>query len=78
MFDLELDEFQERLLDVDWQPANESVRVKYVTDLDETYVLACSKSRMAKECAMRKRKLRAYFLAAGRRQGQCGEFPVSF
>lgn len=57
-----LDEFQERLLDVDWQQANESVRVKYVKDQDETYVLACSKSRMAKERAMRKRKLRAYLI----------------
>lgn len=57
-----LDEFQERLLDVDWQQVNESVRVKYVKDQDETYVLACSKSRMAKERAMRKRKLRTYLI----------------
>jgi transposase len=57
-----LDEFQERLLEVDWQQANESVRVKTVKDQGETYVLACSQSRRAKERAMRKRKVRDYLM----------------
>ncbi len=55
-----LDEFQPQLLEVDWQEVNESVRVKTVTDQGETYVLACSQSRRAKERAMRKRKIRDY------------------
>jgi len=55
-----LDEFQARLLEVDWQSANESVQVKHIEEQGETYVLACSKSRRAKERAIRKRKLRDY------------------
>ena len=40
--------------------AIESVRVKHLEADGECYVLACSKSRMMKERAMRKRKLRKY------------------
>ena len=55
-----LDEFQNELLYKDWQQINESVRVKHLETNGECFVLACSKSRMAKERAMRKRKLRKY------------------
>ncbi len=55
-----LDEFQNELIDQDWQHVNESVRVKHLEKDGECYVLACSKSRMMKERAMRKRKLRKY------------------
>jgi len=55
-----LDEFQNELIDQDWQRVNESVRVKHFEKEDECYVLASSKSRMMKERAMRKRKLRKY------------------
>lgn len=55
-----LDDFQDELVDKDWQHVNETVRVKHLEKDGECYVLACSKSRMAKERAMRKRKLRRY------------------
>ena len=55
-----LDDFQGELLDQDWQQVNESVVVKYLEKEGECYVLACSKSRLAKERAIRKRKLRRY------------------
>ena len=55
-----LDEFQSKLVDQDWQHVTNSVRVKYLDKDGESYVLACSKSRMMKERAMRKRKLRKY------------------
>jgi len=55
-----LDEFQNKLIDQDWQHVNESVRVKHLQADGECYVLACSKRRMMKERAMRKRKLRKY------------------
>ena len=55
-----LDKFQGELLDQDWQQVNESVVVKYLEKEGECYVLACSKSRLAKERAIRKRKLRRY------------------
>jgi transposase len=55
-----LDEFQSELIDKDWQQINESVCVKYLEKEGECYVLALSKSRMAKERAIRKRKLRQY------------------
>jgi len=55
-----LDEFQNKLIDKEWQQVNESVRVKHLENNGECFVLACSKSRMAKERAIRKRKLRKY------------------
>ena len=55
-----LDEFQRELLIQDWQQVNESVCVKYLEKEGECYVLALSKSRMMKERAIRKRKLRDY------------------
>ena len=55
-----LDKFQCELIDQDWQQVNESVRVKHLEKEGECYVLACSKSRMMKERAMRHRKLLRY------------------
>ena len=55
-----LDHFQKELSLQDWQNVNDSVRVKHLEKDGENYVLARSKSRMAKERAMRKRKLRNY------------------
>jgi transposase len=55
-----LDQFQQELSTQEWENVNESVRVKHIEKDGEDYVLACSKSRMAKERAMRKRKLRNY------------------
>jgi len=55
-----LDQFQRELADTDWQQVNESVCVKHLEKDGELYVLALSKSRMQKERAMRKRKIRQY------------------
>jgi hypothetical protein len=44
----------------DWQQARPSVRVKLLPQQGETYVLAQSQDRIAKERAMRRRRLRAY------------------
>ena len=55
-----LDDFQRELILQDWQQVNESVCVKYLEKEGERYVLALSKSRMAKERAIRKRNLRRY------------------
>ena len=44
----------------DWQQARPSVRVKLLAQEGETYVLAQSQDRIAKERAMRRRRLRAY------------------
>lgn len=65
-----LDKFQESLLDVEWKQVNDSVRVKYLDDQGETYVLASSKSRMIKERAMRKRKIRNYLDGLKKLQGK--------
>lgn len=55
-----LDDFQQELLEKQWHEINDSVRVKHIEKDGECYVLARSKERMAKERAMRKRKLRDY------------------
>ncbi|AQQ10246.1 Transposase [Sedimentisphaera cyanobacteriorum] len=55
-----LDEFQEELSVKSWFDVNGSVRIKHIAKDDECYILARSKERMAKERAMRKRKLRNY------------------
>ena len=44
----------------DWQQARPSVRVKLLPEEGETYVLAQSQDRIAKERSMRRRRLRAY------------------
>jgi hypothetical protein len=55
-----LDKFKNELITKDWHQVNESVRVKHLESNGECFVSACSKSRMAKERAMCKRKLREY------------------
>ncbi len=55
-----LDEFQQELSIKNWHDVNDSVRIKQIDKDGESYVLARSKERMAKERAMRKRKLRKY------------------
>jgi transposase len=55
-----LEEFQGELMNKNWQQVNESVYVKHLRKEGECYVLALSKSRMSKERAIRKRKLRRY------------------
>ena len=44
----------------DWQQARPRVRVKLLPQTGETYVLVQSQDRIAKERAMRRRRLRAY------------------
>ena len=51
---------EQDLLKRDWQHARPSVRVKLLPRDGETYVLAESKDRIAKERSMRRRRLRAY------------------
>lgn len=43
-----------------WQQARPSVRVKLLPQDGKTYVLVQSQDRIAKERAMRRRRLRAY------------------
>ena len=45
------------LLDRPWQQVREGVAVKLLAHAGETYVLACSRARVAKERAMRRRQL---------------------
>jgi len=61
-----LDEFQNELVDQGWEQVNDSVRVKHLEKDGECYVLARSTSRMMKERAMRKRKLRHYLEGLGK------------
>jgi transposase len=46
------------LLDQPWQVVREGVQVKLLPHEGETYVLACSRDRVAKERAMRRRQLK--------------------
>ncbi|MBN1766065.1 MAG: IS1634 family transposase [Sedimentisphaerales bacterium] len=55
-----LDEFQQKLSVKDWQDVNDNVRIKHLDKDGECYILARSKSRKAKERAIRQRKLRRY------------------
>lgn len=55
-----LDEFEASLSVQAWKNINDSVRIKHLEKEGECYVLAQSKDRMAKERAMRHRKLRNY------------------
>lgn len=54
---------EQSLLERDWQHARPSVRVKLLPHHGETYVLAESKDRVAKERSMRRRRLRKYLAA---------------
>jgi transposase len=58
-----LSQLEEALLGQPWRSARESVRVKLLPQHKETYVLAQSDARVAKERAMRQRRLRKYIKA---------------
>ena len=51
------------LLDSPWRNARETVKVKLIDHEGETYVLAQSEDRIAKERSMRRRRLRNYLKA---------------
>jgi transposase len=55
-----LTKLEAELLEKEWQQAREGVEVKLLPQGEETYVLARSRDRVAKERAMRQRRLRAY------------------
>ena len=55
-----LTRLEERLLEQPWRQAREGVEVKLLAEEGETYVLACSRDRAAKEHGMRNRRLRRY------------------
>ena len=58
-----LSELEKSLLDMSWHQARPSVKVKLLTRDGETYVLAQSEDRIAKERSMRRRRLRKYLKA---------------
>ncbi len=58
-----LNQLEEALLGQPWRSARASVRVKLLAQQKETYVLAQSDARVAKERAMRQRRLRKYIKA---------------
>jgi hypothetical protein len=55
-----LTKLEDKLVDLDWKQANDTVAVKLLAEDNELYVLAKSKDRRAKEHAMRKYRLRKY------------------
>ena len=63
-----LDSFEAPLLDKPWQQAREDVAVKALQMEGETYVLAKSQSRLRKERAIRRRKLRQYITGLAKLQ----------
>jgi len=55
-----LSSLEDALAGCPWQQARPSVRVKLLAQAGETYILAQSQDRIAKERSMRRRRLRAY------------------
>jgi transposase len=55
-----LTKLEAALIKREWKQARPSVRVKLLDEAGETYVLAESQDRIAKERSMRRRRLRAY------------------
>jgi transposase len=55
-----LSSLESALTKCEWKQARPSVRVKLLAQDDETYILAQSEDRIAKERSMRRRRLRAY------------------
>ena len=66
-----LNKFEDKLLDMDFQRANDNVAVKLLLKGNELYVLAKSKDRRAKERAMRKHKLRKYLQGLEKLRKNC-------
>ena len=58
-----LGELEKSLLEMSWHQARPSVKVKLLARDGETYVLAQSEDRIAKERSMRRRRLRKYLKA---------------
>jgi len=63
-----LDSIEATLLDKPWQQAREDVAVKSLQFKGDTYVLAKSQSRLRKERAIRRRKLRQYLTGLAKLQ----------
>jgi len=57
-----LTKLEARLLEQPWKQVRDGVNVKLLSDNGETYVLAHSRDRAGKECAMRNRRLRDYLV----------------
>ena len=66
-----LNKFEDKLLDMDFQRANDNVAVKLLAQGNELYVLAKSKDRRAKERAIRKHKLRKYLQGLEKLRKNC-------
>jgi transposase len=66
-----LNKFEDKLLDMDFQRANDNVAVKLLAQDNELYVLAKSKDRRAKERAIRKHKLRKYLQGLEKLRKNC-------
>ena len=60
-----LGKLEKQLVEVDWQSAREGVDVKLLEQTGETYLLARSRDRVAKERAMRKRELKKLWARLG-------------
>ena len=56
-----LNKLETQLLSLPWEKVRDSLNVKLLQQDEELYVLACSKSRQAKERAMRRRRLKRYW-----------------
>jgi len=66
-----LAKLEDKLVGMDWKAANENVSVKLLAEDNELYVLAKSKDRRAKECAMRKYRLRKYLTGLEKLRKNC-------
>ena len=65
-----LTKLEKQLADKDWEHVKEEVTVKLLPQGDELYVLARSLPRRAKESAMRRKKLKAYWKRLGELQSR--------
>jgi transposase len=54
-----LNRIEERLTELAWQHVREGVKVKFLSEVGEIYVLAESRDRVSKERAMRRRQMKA-------------------
>jgi hypothetical protein len=66
-----LTKLEDKLVDLDWKQANDTVAVKLLAEDQELYVLAKSKDRRAKERAMRKYRLRKYLAGLAKLRKNC-------
>ena len=66
-----LTKLEDKLVDLDWTPANDQVDVKLLAEDNELYVLAKSQDRRAKERAIRKHKLRHYLQGLAKLRRNC-------